>query len=201
MAGRRWILWEMSPKLDKVIWEAAAQNSSSGEMHNIQGSFKIYKVWIGILLAAFWATALFAWYNSSLFIEYRLERACKRKNVEDVLQFTSNSNPEIRIKAIDCIAKSHNSRYARKLSSLLNDPYITVRFAAIHALGCLQGEEPVNELCPLLRHPEKAIRVAAYREIVNLLQLTVPRESLLEGPSQLELELIDSARAGFGLHH
>jgi HEAT repeat protein len=125
----------------------------------------------GIAVALLSIAAVIA-LRSEAFAYHRLEKACERKDPEEIVLYTSHSSFKLRAMAIQCLAQTKDLAYVGTFQTLMRDPNGSVRYAAMKNVGVLAGQSAIHVLRPFLYDGDPAMRAGALHRIGELMGKT-----------------------------
>ena len=85
-----------------------------------------------------------------------------------LLEGLSDSNPMVRVNAIEVVAAAKQTKLMPRVHRLLQDQYVPVRFAAALAIGDIQYTLAENSIRQLLKDENENVRIAAAYAMTKL---------------------------------
>jgi HEAT repeat protein len=85
-----------------------------------------------------------------------------------ILEGLSNSNPQIRVNAIEIAAATNNPPFMTGVQRLTTDEFVLIRFAAAVAIGDAKYYAGKNDVTQMLKDKDENVRMAADYAIVML---------------------------------
>jgi HEAT repeat protein len=85
-----------------------------------------------------------------------------------IQQGLSNSNPQIRVNAIEIAAGTNNRQFMPVVQTLTKDEFVPIRFAAAVAIGDIKYSAGKNDIEQLLKDNDENVRLAANYALVML---------------------------------
>ncbi|MEW6040711.1 MAG: HEAT repeat domain-containing protein [Elusimicrobiota bacterium] len=86
---------------------------------------------------------------------------------EDVRKDLEFGTPEIKIKAIDALAKSENKEYVKEITTLLADEDPRIRIAAVRGLYHLNARDKIDILMVMLSDPSPEVRANVRKVLIS----------------------------------
>jgi HEAT repeat protein len=92
----------------------------------------------------------------------------KTEATKIILEGLSNSNPQVRVIAIEMAAATNNQQFMTGVQRLTKDELVLIRFAAAVAIGDAKYSAAKNDVSQLLKDSDEDVRLAADYAIVML---------------------------------